>query len=68
MSTPENFEHLPMTTLQCPRCGLQQDVPLVAHHRVALDYAAVCTSPIPTGGRCGTSLRLTATSHVHPAP
>ncbi len=68
MSTPENFEHLPMVTVQCPRCGLPQDIPVVVRHQVALDYAAVCTSPITNGGRCGTTLRLTATAHVYPAP
>ena len=56
-----------MTTVQCPRCGLDRDIPLVAHHNVALDYATVCTTPVPTGGRCGTSLHLTVTAHLFPA-
>ena len=69
MSTPQDFEPLPMATAQCPRCGIQQDLAVVARGdvvrpQVAVDYAVVCTTPTPTGGRCGTSLRLTAIAHV----
>lgn len=66
MPAPQDFDPLPMATVRCPRCGLQLDLPVVVHHSAALDYAAVCTSPISTGGRCGTSLHLTVTAHVYP--
>ena len=35
MPIPQDFDYLPMTTVQCPRCGLDKDMPLVAHHTAA---------------------------------
>jgi hypothetical protein len=54
----------PMTTVQCPRCGISIDVAMSLLTERSLEYSGVCTTPLEGGGRCGTSLRLMVTAHV----
>jgi hypothetical protein len=54
----------PMTTVQCPRCGISIDVAISSLTERSLEYSGVCTTPLASGGRCGTCFRLVVTAHV----
>lgn len=59
-----SYQPNPMTTVQCPRCGISLDLPLVEAAPQGIEYVGVCTSPLEGAGRCGTTLRLEAWAHV----
>ena len=61
------FEYLAACRVQCPKCGNVEMVPLHTNTGFGLEYFGVCESVIDTGGRCGTTLVLKATSHLFPA-
>ena len=61
---PESYQPNPMTTVQCPRCGIPLDLEIVVHERRHIEYGGACTTPLEGGGRCSTGLRLLVTAHV----
>lgn len=64
---PEAYSSASVVTVQCPRCGHENDIRLVTRVAGGLEFAAVCSTPIVGGGLCSTTLQLLATAHVFPA-
>jgi len=62
---PQSYQPNPMTTVQCPRCGILLDLEIVINQRRHLEYGGACTTPLEGGGRCGTGLQLLVTAHVY---
>ena len=45
-TTPIDYAGAPLTSVQCPRCGQERDVPLVAHVATEIEFAGVCSTPV----------------------
>ncbi|MGI9657607.1 MAG: hypothetical protein ACR2OD_01765 [Gaiellaceae bacterium] len=65
--TPQDYVNASVATVQCPRCGLARDIPVVAKATGSIEFAGVCSTALVGGGVCSTTLRLVVSAHVFPA-
>ncbi len=62
----EDYEYLPVSDVQCPKCGALGQLTLYSNTGYTLEYAGVCGSQLDAELICGASLILQVTAHLFP--
>ncbi len=62
----QDYEYLPVSKVQCPKCGALGEISLHYNTGYTLEYAGVCGSQLDADVICGASLTLQVTAHLFP--
>ncbi len=62
----QDYEYLPVSKVQCPKCGVLGEIGLCSNTGYTLEYAGVCGSQLDADLICGASLTLQVTAHLFP--
>ena len=62
----EDYEYLPLSKVQCPKCGTVGEIALCGNTGYSLEYSGVCGSQSDAEVICGAFLTLRVTAHLFP--
>ena len=62
----EDYEYLPISKVQCAKCGTLSEISLYSNTGYTLEYAGVCGSQSDADLICGAFLTLQVTAHLFP--